>query len=276
MSGCKIAAIVAAVVSLMLMCFGGVIAVGLLLVAIPKAREAANRANCQSNLRQIGIAVHQFNMNLGYMPSALNYPDGKIRDASGAMVTPSVFWLLLPNLELDAMYNGGMASQTRIPVKYFICPSDPSNPSTSGLASSCYVLSQPIFSRPTASLLVAMADGTSQTVMGSERLQTCGVIVTRWGDPVSSLFAVPGLAAPEYQNTSTGTSPALSVQTGANQASCVPGNVFQSAHPNGVQVLMGDGRVTILPTGYAPTNLGYFCTPCKRSLYSNAPVALDF
>src|SRR3954470_14311795 len=78
------------------------ILIGLLLPAAPKAREAAARSKCMNNMKQIGLAVHNFEGANGYLP-----PSGTWINAVGQpkIKGHSLQTYLLPYIEQQSVYS---------------------------------------------------------------------------------------------------------------------------------------------------------------------------
>lgn len=71
--------------------------IGLLLPAVQKVREAANRAKCQNNLKQIALALHGFHDARGALPTSTNVGPGAPRQSWTCQA--------LPWLEQKALYD---------------------------------------------------------------------------------------------------------------------------------------------------------------------------
>src|SRR6516162_4341449 len=83
------------------------ILIGLLLPAVQKVREAAARAKCYNNLKQIGLGLHNYHDVYGHFPSGHveQCPAGTgVGTESGCTYFTGVFIEILPFIEQDNLY----------------------------------------------------------------------------------------------------------------------------------------------------------------------------
>jgi prepilin-type processing-associated H-X9-DG protein len=79
------------------------VVLGLLLPAVQKVRAAAARLSCSNNLRQAGLALHQFEADRGCFPPSAVY--GPLPEAGVATDALHGCWpFLLPYLEQEALF----------------------------------------------------------------------------------------------------------------------------------------------------------------------------
>jgi prepilin-type N-terminal cleavage/methylation domain-containing protein len=177
------------------------ILIGLLLPAVQKVREAANRAKSQNNIRQIGLAAHSYHDgNNGRFPLLIDFGTG----ANPGNGTVSAHYQMLPYIEggniaqvytsaTPASYNRPLPGTAAAPpgastniIRTYISPADPSAsdgfqqtavaitggaPSGGTYATTSYPLNGLVFTNGAG--IKTMIDGTSQTIMIAERYQIC-------------------------------------------------------------------------------------------------------
>jgi type II secretory pathway pseudopilin PulG len=103
---------------------------GLLLTALQRAREAAHRAQCLSNMKQIGLALHAYHDSDGSFPHAydcraLFINPSQVWDGHQSIVTKSWAALILPFLEQDHLERQGYTAYQGRSLPLLHCPSDP-------------------------------------------------------------------------------------------------------------------------------------------------------
>jgi prepilin-type N-terminal cleavage/methylation domain-containing protein len=108
--------------------------IALLLPAVQKVREAANRTKCANNLKQIGLAVHNFHDTYGVFPNTGGWwATGPAYDASGSPLgskyqTAGWLYQILPFVEQDNLYKlidvypWDATPQTAVNIDYFNQP----------------------------------------------------------------------------------------------------------------------------------------------------------
>jgi prepilin-type N-terminal cleavage/methylation domain-containing protein/prepilin-type processing-associated H-X9-DG protein len=253
----------------------GIIAllVGLLLPAVQKVREAAQRSQCQNNLHQIGIACHS------YHDANNGLPPGYTTTAAYPDTSPGWGWAayLLPYLEQGNLYSqlnfaqpvqNSPAIQTI--VKVYLCPADsppataftvtgPTGGTITGAAPCSYAASvgqdasevddptgDGIFYRNSHTRFTDITDGTSQTTMLGDRAWT----MTRgiWAGAPSGAITTPGLRNPWVNATGPPTALTLVHNNWINILSDSDGGLddFSSNHTGGVNLLFADGSVHFL------------------------------
>src|SRR6516162_8369556 len=104
------------------------ILIGLLLPAVQKVREAAARMSCSNNLKQLGIAVHNYASSYNSKLPALTSSTGA---PSYGNYQGDILITLLPYIEQQNLFNLAIANPAdtwdpvrTTPVKTFQCPSD--------------------------------------------------------------------------------------------------------------------------------------------------------
>ena len=102
------------------------ILIALLLPAVQQAREAARRSQCQNNLKQIGLGLHN------YHDTHKVFPPGVITDtgwAWGTMILPFVdqanlYNTMAPGGIMD-LSNATQLANAQTVLNVYLCPSDP-------------------------------------------------------------------------------------------------------------------------------------------------------
>lgn len=226
-----------------------------LLPAVGKVRQAAGRTTSQNNLKQLGLAVHNYHDSFGKMPPGV----GKANNQDGP-----VHFHILPFIEQAALYQQAQGAswkngtyRTVIPI--YLDSADTSAPPNhvyqGWLATTNYAGNWLVFHRGDKGFQ-NIPDGTSNTLMFATRYQMCNGHPTGWGYPEVYYWA------PLFGLYSTG-----KYQVGPAQQACDP------ALPQTIGGVMNaglcDGSVRAINNAVSPVTWRYLTDPADGNPLGN-------
>jgi prepilin-type N-terminal cleavage/methylation domain-containing protein/prepilin-type processing-associated H-X9-DG protein len=233
------------------------ILIGLLLPAVQKIREAANRMKCSNNLKQIGLAVHNYHDTMGFLPSAGSADGRPLSSGPWANSGEGTNWLvhIMPYMEQGNIYNKlsftGDSGWTNVPtsatssavnnvnivggkvVPIYRCPSDPRAPmlgNGSNVPGGIQVM------RPS---YVAIA-GAINNIDGSGNFRETRLTVNGWA-PEFGLTAWGGIIVPGFSNVTFS-----SISDGSSNTMMVSeraGQMYWVDTVGGAKYRAGDGEL---------------------------------
>ena len=183
------------------------ILIALLLPAVQAAREAARRIQCTNNLKQVGLALHNYHSSLSSFPVGFLYAyQGVLPDSSPSQYRWSALAQMTPFLEQANLFNAlnfdfpiahkptsssalfwpyfpANTTAMAIQVSLFLCPSDGAPPPADGTGPTNYAFcsgdgssggdatnANGTFVLGPAQSVASVRDGTSLTVAASEQI----------------------------------------------------------------------------------------------------------
>ncbi len=271
--------------------------VALLLPAVQAAREAARRMQCQNNMRQVGLAIHNYESTFTRLPTG---GQGTSPTLSTTFDRHSLFTVVLPYLEqgnafqqfdLRFAYNGSAQNiaAAKQAIATFVCPTkawrtsptDQQGFGCTDYAATYYTDLDPVTALPNAALraegalvtggsrLSEVTDGASNTIFVAE---DNGRDERMWAnhvylDPLDGQkrrlwrWAEPdnamGISKLINNNRAPRGGPASCPW---NTNNCGPNDELFSFHAGGANVLLGDGSVRFLQETIAAAPLRAFIT----------------
>ena len=270
------------------------ILIALLVPAVQKVREAAARAQCQNNMKQIALAAHNAHDVRRVMPPQFGRYGSESNGDYGTL-----FFHLLPYVEQTALHKqafnaAGNYQDTRVSgagtvIPTYLCPADDAAVGTLaawGWAGSSYAGNFRVFGALSGNatppgpwakqgsadatrlqwqgkpgLQRSFPDGTSNTLMLAEKLGQCNVSPSPYGGCMWARWDWFDTWQPTFAAFTVG--PASKFQTNPRPwtgSACVP-EVPQSNHTGLINVAFSDGSVRSLTGSITGDTWWALCTP---------------
>jgi prepilin-type N-terminal cleavage/methylation domain-containing protein/prepilin-type processing-associated H-X9-DG protein len=280
-----------------------IVLIGLLVPAVQKVRAAAARVECSNNLKQIGLAGHNFHaLHQHDAPGIGWYPSPNVEGPGKAY--GMYHFHLLPYIEQQSLYNSSFAGGFYFAgnngvyakqVRTYICPSDPSVESggvvtlNSGAVwgASSYAGNVQIGAFCDSNGVVLdfyrlfrlnadCPDGTSNTIHWTEKYAHCtnaiykegGNLWAYWIGDASIQPLHPAFAFSIWNGYCIGPSSRFQVQPSPFRGNCDP-TLASSPHSGGINVGMLDASVRFVSAGISGQTWWAACTPAGGEVLGN-------